>query len=159
MEQMYQEYRDIAEFRMIYIREAHAVDGRRPAKIAEQKNIHEHTSLDDRCTTAGMLIEDKSLTIPTLVDEMDDGVGGLYRAWPDRVFLIRSDGRLAVAAERGPWGFAPALEATGQWLAEFKRSGQEPELAEEDVAAAEKRAAEKRAAEKRNPGPRSGDRD
>ncbi len=143
MEQMYQDYQDVAEFRMIYIREAHAADSDWPMKIAEEKDIREHTSKEERCTTAEMLINDKSLTIPTLIDGMDNAVNELYRAHPDRIFLIRSDGRLAVAADRGPWGFSPALEATGEWLAEFKKTGAEPELSDEVIAAAEQRAAAK----------------
>ena len=43
MEEMYQKYKDVAEFRMIYIREAHAVDGARPSGIARQLNIKDHT--------------------------------------------------------------------------------------------------------------------
>ncbi len=137
MEQMYQDYRDIAEFRMVYIREAHAIDSNWPMKIAEEKNIREHTSREQRCTTAGMLINDKSLTIPTLIDGMDNAVNEMYGAHPDRIFLIRRDGRVAVAAAPGPWGFAPALEAAGQWLAEFKKTGAEPPLPAEGIAGAE----------------------
>ena len=39
MEEMYQKYKEVAEFRMIYIREAHAVDGARPSGIGRQLNI------------------------------------------------------------------------------------------------------------------------
>ena len=128
MEQMYQQYGDIAEFRMIYISEAHALDGRRPNKIAEEKNIREHTSIEDRCATAESLLKDNRLTIPTLVDAMDNSVNQRYQAWPDRIFVVRSDGLIAVAAERGPRGFVPALNEVDRWLAEFQESGSEPEL-------------------------------
>ena len=143
MEQMYQDYKDIAEFRMVYITEAHAIDSNWPMGVAEEKNIKEHTNYGERCATAEMLISDEELTIPTLIDGMDNAVNQAYRAHPDRVFLVRSDGRLAVAAERGPWGFSPALEATGQWLAEFRESGSEPDLPAGAIEAAEERAAAK----------------
>ncbi len=130
MEQMYQDYKDIAEFRMVYITEAHAIDSNWPMGVAEEKNIKQHTNFGERCATAEMLISDEELTIPTLIDGMDNAVNQAYNAHPDRVFLIRSDGRLAVAAERGPRGFSPGLEAAEAWLAELKESGSEPELPE-----------------------------
>ena len=53
-----------------------------------------------------------------------------YKAWPDRVFIIRKDGRLGVAARRGPWGFAPAVKESGEWLANYEKSGREPAIQE-----------------------------
>lgn len=113
---------------MVYIKEAHASDSRRPVGYAKELNITEHDDIEERCTTAKMLIDDKKLTIPCLVDGMDNAVNTNYSAYPDRIFLVRTDGRLAVAAERGPWGFKPGLKATTEWLKEFKETGKEPEL-------------------------------
>ncbi len=143
MEQLYQDYKDIAEFRLVYIKEAHAADSDRSVGYAVEKGINEHANYGERCATAEMLMQDKSLTIPTLIDGMDDAVNQAYRAYPDRVFLVRTDGRLAVAAARGPFGFKPALRETEAWLADFKESGQEPELPEEAIEAAEQRAKNK----------------
>ena len=143
MEEMYQRNRDLVEFRMVYINEAHAADSNWAVGYAKEKGINNHTNYDERCKTAEMLIADKSLTIPCLIDGMDNRVNQAYRAWPDRVFLVRSDGRLAVAAARGPRGFAPALKQVDLWLRELRKTGHEPELTEEQMAAAEQRAAEK----------------
>ena len=109
MEKMYQDYKDIAEFRMVYIREAHAADGDRPVGIAREKEINQQTTYEGRCTTAKMLFNDKSLTIPCLIDSMDNKTNTAYSAQPDRVFLVRKDGRLAVAADKGPRGFGPGV--------------------------------------------------
>ena len=125
MEAMYQEYRDIVEFRMVYIREAHAADGQRPVGYAKEKGINQQTNYDDRCVTAQMLMDDKSLTIPCLIDSMDNTTNEAYQAHPDRVFLVQPDGRLAVAAERGPRGFQPGLESTRKWLKEYRQAQQE----------------------------------
>ena len=125
---MYQEYKDVAEFRMVYINEAHAADGRSPVRYAKEKGITEHDDYAERCTTAQMLLDDKTLTIPCLIDGMDNKVNQAYSAWPDRIFLVRTDGKLAVAAGRGPWGFKPGLEASEKWLKEFSDTGKEPEL-------------------------------
>jgi Iodothyronine deiodinase len=141
MEKMFQDYRDIAEFRLIYIREAHAADGDWPMPLAKEKGILEHTDYEARCTTAKMLLDDKSLTIPTLIDGMDNKVNETWQAWPDRIFLVRSDGRLAVAAGPGPSGFAPALDKTADWLKSYRESGTEPELDPKIIAEADARAA------------------
>ena len=60
---------------------------------------------------------------------MDNKVNEAYRAQPDRIFLVRSDGKLGVAGAPGPWGFEPALEQVADWLAELKEHGVEPPLA------------------------------
>lgn len=129
MERMYQEFKDIAEFRLVYIREAHAADSNWSVPYAKEKGITEHDNYAERCATAEMLLDDESLTIPCLIDSMDDAVNKAYRAWPDRVFIIRTDGRLAVAADQGPRGFEPGLNAAREWLETFKRDGAEPPLA------------------------------
>jgi hypothetical protein len=113
---------------MVYINEAHAADGRSPVKYAKEKGITEHDDYGERCVTAQMLMDDETLTIPCLIDGMDNKVNQSYSAWPDRIFLVRTDGKLAVAADRGPWGFKPGLSASDEWLKEFSESGKEPEL-------------------------------
>ena len=128
MQKMYEDYRDIAEFRMVYITEAHAKDSSWPVKYAKKLGITKHKSFGQRCMTAERLHKDKSLTIPTLVDGMDNAVNKAYKAHPDRVFLVRKDGRLGVAAKRGPFGFKPALRAARDWLASYKETGVEPPL-------------------------------
>lgn len=135
MERMYQEYKDIAEFRLVYINEAHAADGTWPVGYAKELGIKEHTSYGERCTVASKLLEDKGLTIPTVIDGIDNKVGKAYTGWPDRVFVVRKDGRVAVAAERGPWGFAPGLKKAGEWLAAYREKGVEPELPPDAVPA------------------------
>jgi len=149
MERLYQTYKDIAEFRIVYIREAHASDSSWPVGYAKEKGITEHTSYEDRCTTAEMLLEDKNLNIPCIIDDMEDSVNEAYGAWPDRVYLVRSDGRLAVAGKRGPWGFKPALDEVAEWLAAFDEAGEEPPLPEGALEAANIRAKELREAERR----------
>ncbi len=132
MEQMYQDYKDIAEFRIVYIREAHAADSDWSVLYAKTKGINNHKDYGERCAVADSLVKDKKLTIPFIIDKMDNKTNEAYSAWPDRVFVVRSDGRLAVAGNRGPWGFAPAIEEAEEWLAAFKKTGAEPKLAESD---------------------------
>lgn len=126
MEELYQDYKDIAAIYIVYISEAHAADDRNPVGYATEMGIMEHTNYGERCDVAARLVADKKLTIPCLIDGIDNGVAEAYAALPDRVFLVRKDGTLAVAGNRGPWGFKPALDASLKWLAEYKSTGVEP---------------------------------
>ena len=128
MERMYQTYKDLADFYIVYISEAHALDDSWPVPYAKDLGIKEHTTYGERCGVADKLTKDKKLTIPCLIDGMDNAVEKRYKGWPDRVFLVRKDGKLGVAGQRGPWGFAPGLEAAKGWLAQYKKTGEEPAL-------------------------------
>ncbi len=128
MQRMYETYQNIAEFRIVYINEAHAADSKWAVPYAKEKQLLEHISFEARCTSAKSLLEDKSLTVPCVVDNMENTTNLAYSGWPDRVFVVRTDGRLAVAAKEGPFGFVPALKQTEAWLAEFAELGQEPKL-------------------------------
>ena len=125
---MYKSFKDIAEFRLIYISEAHATDDRRPVRYAIEKGISEHKTFADRCSVAGRLMSDEQLTIPAIVDTIDNRIAEAYDAHPNRVFLVRRDGLLGVAARPGPRGWQPGLNETERWLAEYKETGKEPTL-------------------------------
>ena len=56
---------------------------------------------------------------------MDNGVNEAYSAFPDRIFVVDVDGTIAFAADRGPWGFEPAIKDVRDWLDERKTA--EPE--------------------------------
>jgi hypothetical protein len=130
MEQMYQEYKNIAEFRIVYIREAHAADSRQPTTYAVEKDIKQPQDYEARCVIAEMLIADGSLTIPIVIDTLDDKVNDLYMALPSRVYLVRKDGKIGVAGWSGAGGFAPGLTDVKKWLVHYKETGEEPELPE-----------------------------
>jgi len=119
---MFQEYRDIAEFRIVYISEAHAIDDARPNRFAKLKGIYEHKNYGQRCSTAEMMMQAENITIPCIIDDMDNYVSVAYEALPDRLYVVRKDGRLAIAGQRGPKGFRPALEETWIWLAKYKEN-------------------------------------
>lgn len=120
MEQLYQDYKDIAGFFIVYISEAHASDSFWPVGYAKELGIKKHTNFGERCAVADKLVKNKKLTIPCLIDNMDDIASKAYRAWPDRVYLVRKDGKLGVASGKGPWGFKPGLDAVEEWLTKYR---------------------------------------
>ena len=48
------------------------------------------------------------MTIPVVVDTIDDRVGHAYSGMPDRLYVIDRDGKVSYQGGRGPMGFSPA---------------------------------------------------
>lgn len=89
---------------MIYIREAHPVDG---WNLGSENRITDPTTLKERRQVAGQCQDALQYGIKTYVDEMDDRVMTAYAAWPERLYLIGVDGRVLYPGARGPGGFKP----------------------------------------------------
>lgn len=106
MEEIYQQYKDRAQFLLIYIREAHPADGWQ-LSINEMESIvfDDPTTLEEREEIAGTCIADLGLTMPALIDDMDDTANEAYSGWPDRLFIVGLDGKIAYASGPGPGGF------------------------------------------------------
>lgn len=96
----------------MYIREAHAIDSAWPMP-APGAPVEEPRTLEERLATANVCWRALDLDpLPGVVDEPSDAVGEAYEAWPDRLYLIDRDGRIAFRGGPGPFGFDPdALEA------------------------------------------------
>jgi len=43
----------------------------------------------------------------TVFDALDNAVASTYGGWPDRLYLIDTDGRIAYQGGEGPFGFKP----------------------------------------------------
>jgi hypothetical protein len=102
---LYAQYNEQVQCLVIYIREAHPTDGwhfPQRVQLVDPKTIEERRSAAEQCEAAALH------GIPTLVDEMDDAVMTAYAAWPDRLYLVDLEGRVAYAGGRGPFGFKPA---------------------------------------------------
>jgi len=74
---------------VVYVREAHAADSSWPVGYATELNINEPKEYGERCTVAERLIKEGKLTIPCLIDGMDNAVNDQYKGHPTRIFLIR----------------------------------------------------------------------
>ncbi len=105
---MWKTWSDEVEFFVVYIREAHALDGVSPLGgggmplIEEPLDMFERRGVAQQCMTA-LALE----PMPALVDDVDDAVGSAYDAHPDRLYLVGRDGRIAYRGGPGPFGFLP----------------------------------------------------
>jgi type I thyroxine 5'-deiodinase len=66
-------------------------------------------SADERATVAGACQRQLKIDLPVVVDGLDDGVGEAYAAWPDRLYLVDREGRVAFKSQPGPFGFKAEL--------------------------------------------------
>ncbi len=108
LERLYDRHGDEVAFFVVYIREAHPEDGWvLSVNREEQIALADATSLEERAAAAEACVVRLRPRIPVLLDEMDDAVALAYGGWPDRLYLIGRDGRIAFQGEEGPFGFKP----------------------------------------------------
>ena len=119
LKDLYQQYHDRVVFLVIYIREAHPVDGwwlgggaqGLMLKVSGSKaatDVYDPKTLEERRAVAGQCEDALRYGIRTYVDEMDDAVRNAYAASPTRLYLIDTEGRVEYAGGLGPFGFKPA---------------------------------------------------
>ena len=71
-----------------------------------------HETMTDRLGAAGACVLGLKLTMPALIDSMDNIAERTYAAWPERLYVLDEDGRVAHQCGKGPYGFdLDALEA------------------------------------------------
>ena len=64
-------------------------------------------SLDERNAVASRCCAALEISMPLLVDDLDDRVDEAYAAFPDRLYVIDRAGKVAYKGGRGPFGFDP----------------------------------------------------
>ena len=75
--------------------------------------IEQPKTQEKRNELAGTCGASLGFTMPMLVDEMDDRVNRAYSGFPDRLYLIDREGKVAYKGGRGPFGYKPReLEQT-----------------------------------------------
>lgn len=112
---MYRTYKDRAAFLMVYIHEAHPSDGwQTPSNVKDKVVFAQPKSFVERRSVATQCCQRMNVTMPCVVDGMDNAVDQAYAAWPERIFVIHTDGKIAYAGRQGPFGFDP--REAEQWL-------------------------------------------
>ncbi len=101
-------YGDRFNFSFVYIREAHTLEGYQPRSMTGSISPLV-AALDDsaRKRAAAEFLKMKELTFPVLVDSVSDDVAIEYSAWPVRLFVIGTDGRVLYSGGQAPWYYHP----------------------------------------------------
>jgi iodothyronine deiodinase-like protein len=109
LEQLEQVFGTEVAFFVIYIKEAHPEDGwvlgsNRRAGVKIVDPVADAMRVDVARSCAQRL----QLRLAVLVDGVDNAVASAYGGWPDRLYLVGLDGRIAFRGGVGPFGFRPS---------------------------------------------------
>ncbi len=131
---MYQRYKGKAAFFIIYIREAHPGQNLKDVG-GKKKKFGETASVDDRRGAAKACLTSLRLTMQFLIDGIDGAVEKAYVGWPNRIYVIDIDGKVAMKGPKGPRGadIAGAEKALKEILANKGRMKPPPKPAEGDA--------------------------
>ena len=109
LNKLYRDYRDRVAFHVVYIQEAHPIDAwQDDDNLKDDVLVKSTTTEKERAEIAGICLAKLSIELPALVDDPDNRVERAYTAWPDRLYVIDRDGRVAYKSAAGPFGFKPA---------------------------------------------------
>jgi hypothetical protein len=77
-------------------------------KLGQTNSVEERNERAQVCTAT------LKLSMPTLVDKADNKVNQAYAGWPDRMYVVGVDGKIAYQGGPGPRGFRP--DEVEAWL-------------------------------------------
>ena len=108
VEALREKYRDEAEFAIVYIKESHPEDEWQVGGNAKADVIFSQPkSFEARMDLARTFIDRMNVETPTMVDGMENTAMACYAAWPERIYIIETDGLIAYKGGMGPFGFEP----------------------------------------------------
>ena len=92
----------------MYIREAHPTDAWQLA-VNEREGVlfASPRDFDEKASVARTCVRNLAIEIPALVDDHAGTTEVAYAAWPDRLYVVDREGRVAYKARPGPFGFRP----------------------------------------------------
>ena len=100
MEEIYARFKDQIEFLVVYVQEAHPSDGRQTdSNIEEGVIFRQHQSYQERSEVAATCSLDLNMTLPVLVEEMDNNIDEAYSSAPERLYLVDVEGKVESVKE------------------------------------------------------------
>jgi type I thyroxine 5'-deiodinase len=106
---MHSTYGDNVAFFVVYIREAHPSDAwQLPVNVKDDVVYASPSDGGQRVDLANVCVTRLGIKLPAIVDRFDDATDTAYSGWPDRLYVIDRDGRIAYKSAPGPFGFKPA---------------------------------------------------
>lgn len=94
---------------MVYIQEAHPSDlWQLPSNVEDEVVFSSPKTFEERVSVATACVRDLGIEFPALLDKIEDSTEKAYTGWPDRLYVIDREGRVAFKSDPGPYGFDPA---------------------------------------------------
>ena len=106
LDELAKSHGDKVKFFSVYIREAHAEGEDQVLRNLDEDVIFEQpTTSDERAEIATACMLRYNFSFPMLLDNMENEAEEKYISWPDRLYLIRPDGKIAYQGGMGPLYF------------------------------------------------------
>ena len=61
---------------------------------------------EERAETADLCVVRLAINLPAVLDDIDNRTERAYTGWPDRLYVIGTDGRIQYKSAPGPFGFS-----------------------------------------------------
>ena len=114
--QIYDDYKEHADFLTVYVREAHPTDEwQMKSNVKDDVCYAQPKTLEQRVAIANDFTKRFKYTMPFGIDDMSNAADLAYSAWPERIYIIDESGHIAYRGGMGPFNYKPE-EARG-WLA------------------------------------------
>lgn len=91
-------------------------------QVPRVKFIKDPTTSFERFQVANTCVTTLDISIPCLMDNMENTTAAVYKGWPDRLYVVGKDGKIAFRGGPGPRGFQPN-EMEGPLREELKNLG------------------------------------
>ncbi len=99
----------MASFYAVYILEAHPSDvWQMQSNVRDNVVFASPRDIEERNNLAGTCVRRLGIKFPALLDNFENTTEKAYTGWPDRIYVIDADGRVAYKSKPGPFGFLPA---------------------------------------------------
>jgi type I thyroxine 5'-deiodinase len=91
---------------VVYITEAHPTDiWQMQSNVTEKVLFASPKTEDERGYVATACVRKLGLKIPAVLDDFSNSTEKAYTAWPDRIYLIDTEGQITYKSKPGPFGF------------------------------------------------------
>ena len=114
--QIYEDYKDHADFLTVYVREAHPTDEwQMKSNVKDDVCYAQPKTLEQRVAIANDFTKRFKFPLPFGIDDMSNAANDAYAAWPERIYVIDESGHIAYRGGMGPFNYKP--EEAREWLA------------------------------------------
>jgi hypothetical protein len=95
-------------FLVVYITEAHPSDvWQMQSNIKDKVVFASPKNEGERAEVAGTCVRKLGISIPAVMDDFGNSTEAQYTGWPDRLYLVDRQGKIAYKSKPGPFGFYP----------------------------------------------------
>ena len=114
--QIYNDYKDHADFLTVYVREAHPTDEwQMKSNVKDDVCYAQPKTLEQRVAIAKDFTARYKFPLPFGIDDMSNAADTAYAAWPERLYIIDQTGHIVYRGGLGPFRYKPT--EVREWLA------------------------------------------